>query len=130
MKDYVIIIVILIIILAGAVYTKNFLNKTSEKMLGELKTLKEEISKSEENTNNDKAKELATKICDEWCNINHTLSVIVVHSELDAIQIALARTKAKIFEGEIKDSLEELEVAQFLIKNVAEKEKFNLKNIF
>lgn len=130
MKEYLIIIIILIIIFAGAIYTKSFLNKTTDKVLKELEDLKIEISKIEENRDDENIKKLAEKICNEWLEINHSLSVIVVHSELDSIQIALTRLKTKIIEGEIDESLEELEVAKFLLKNVAEKERFNLKNIF
>lgn len=130
MKEYLIIIAILIIIFAGAIYTKNFLNKTTDKVLKELEELKTEISKTEEDRDDENIEKLAEKICNEWFETNHSLSVIVVHSELDSIQIALTRLKTKIIEGEINESLEELEVTKFLLENLAEKERFNLKNIF
>ena len=62
--------------------------------------------------------------------MDKTWSTLVFHEELDTIQISLTKMKAQIEEGELEESLEELETTKFLINHIKEKEKFNLKNVF
>lgn len=130
MKETIISISILIIIFGGAIYTKNFLNKTSEEIISKLDELKEEIVIAKENQERQKVKELSNEIYDKWEEMDKTWSTLVFHEELDTIQISLTKMKAQIEEGELEKSVEELETTKFLINHIKEKEKFNLKNVF
>ena len=130
MKETIISIFILIIIFGGAIYTKNFLEKTSQEIISKLDELKEEIVIAKENEERQKVKELSNEIYDKWEEMDKTWSTLVFHEELDTIQISLTKMKAQIEEGELEESLEELETTKFLINHIKEKEKFNLKNVF
>jgi len=130
MKETAIIISILIIIFGGAIYTKKFLNNTSEEIIWKLEDLKREILTAKESNSREKAKELSNEIYNKWEEMDKTWSILVFHEELDTIQISLTKMKAQIDEGELEESLEELETTKFLINHIKEKEKFNLKNIF
>jgi len=130
MKETAIIISILIIIFGGAIYTKKFLNNTSEEIIWKLEDLKREILTAKESNSREKAKELSNEIYNKWEEMDKTWSILVFHEELDTIQISLTKMKAQIDEGELEESLEELETTKFLINHTKEKEKFNLKNIF
>ena len=130
MKETTIIISILVIIFGGAIYTRNFLEKTSGEINSKLEDLKEEILIAKESNNRERAKELSNEIYSKWEEMNKTWSIIVLHDELDTIQISLTRMKAQVDEGELEKGLEELEITKFLINHIKEKEKFNLKNVF
>ena len=130
MKETIISISILIIIFGGAIYTKKFLEKTSQEIISKLDELKEEIVIAKENEKRQKVKELSNEIYDKWEEMDKTWSTLVFHEELDTIQISLTKMKAQIEEGELEESLEELETTKFLINHIKEKEKFNLKNVF
>jgi len=130
MKETIIIIFILIIIFGGAIYTKNFLNSTSEEIILKLDELKEEIIIAKENNERTIVQKLANEIYDKWEEMDKTWSILVFHEELDSIQISLTKMKAQIEKGELEESIEELETTKFLINHIKEKEKFNLKNIF
>jgi len=130
MKEITIIIIILVIIFGGAIYTKNFLNKTSEEIISKLDELKEKIVIAKENDERQNVKELSNEIYEKWEEIDKSWSILVFHEELDTIQISLTKMKAQIEEGELEESLEELETTKFLINHIKEKEKFNLKNVF
>ena len=119
MKETIIIISILLIIFGGAIYARNFLKKSSE-----------EIIIAKENNERERVKQLSNEIYEKWEEMDKTWSIIVLHDELDNIQISLTKMKAQIEEGELEESLEELETTKFLINHIREKEKFNLKNIF
>ncbi len=130
MKEITIIISILVIIFGGAIYTKTFLNKTSEEIIGKLENLKEEIVIAKESNSRERAKELSNDVYGKWEELDKSWPMIVFHEELDSIQISLTKMKAQIEEGELEKSIEELETTKFLINHIKEKEKVNLKNIF
>jgi len=130
MKETIIIISILLIIFGGAIYARNFLKKSSEEIISKLDKLKEEIIIAKENNERERVKQLSNEIYEKWEEMDKTWSIIVLHDELDNIQISLTKMKAQIEEGELEESLEELETTKFLINHIREKEKFNLKNIF
>jgi len=130
MKETIIIISILAIIFGGAMYTKNFLDRTSEEIILKLEELKEEIVTARESNNRGRANELSNEIYEKWEEIDKTWSIIVFHEELDTIQISLTKMKAQIEKGELEESLEELETTKFLINHIKETEKFKLENIF
>lgn len=128
MKEFTIIFIILIIIIGGAIYTNNYLNNSSQKMVSMLKDLKQKV----ENEAND-IEELKTeveKVYGEWENTEKKWAFVVLHSELDLIETSFVKMKAQIEEGELNKSMEEIETGIFLVDHINEKEKLCLKNIF
>lgn len=128
MKEFTIIFIILIIIIGGAIYTNNYLNNSSQKLVGRLEDLKQKV---EQDSNNiEDLKNEVEKVYNEWENTEKKWAFIVLHSELDLIETSFVKMKAQIEEGELKKSMEELETSIFLVNHISEKEKFCLKNIF
>lgn len=128
MKEFTIIFIILIIIIGGAIYTNNYLNNSSQKMVSILEDLKQKVG----NEAND-IEELKTeveKVYNEWESMEKKWAFVVLHSELDLIETSFVRMKARIEEGELNKSMEEIETGIFLVDHISEKEKFCLKNIF
>lgn len=128
MKDSIIIIIILIIIFSGAIYTQRFLDNTSDLLVSKLENLKHGIE--DNNINEEEMSQKTDEIYGEWENINEKWSVIVLHDEIDLIETSLIRMKSKIQINKIEDSMEDLDTSIFLLKHIKEKEKTNLKNIF
>lgn len=107
-----------------------FLNRTSEEIIFKLEELEKEILIAKESNNRDRANDIAVEIYEKWEEMDKTWSVLVLHDELDTIEISITKMKAQIKGGELEESLEELETTKFLINHIMEKEKLNLKNIF
>ena len=128
MKEFTIIFIILIIIVGGAIYTNNYLNNSSQKMVSMLEDLKQKVGHKENNM--EELKTEVEKVYDEWENTEKKWAFIVLHSELDLIETSFVKMKAQIEEGELKKSMEEIEASIFLVNHISEKEKFCLKNIF
>lgn len=128
MKEFTIIFIILIIIVGGAIYTNNYLNDSSQKMVSMLEDLKQKVGHKENNM--EELKTEVEKVYDEWENTEKKWAFIVLHSELDLIETSFVKMKAQIEEGELKKSMEEIEASIFLVNHISEKEKFCLKNIF
>lgn len=128
MKESIIIISILMIIFGGALYTQNFLNDTSDKLVSKLENLKTDLES--EKTNQQRLEEQSDEIYGEWEDINEKWSVVVLHDEIDLIETSLIRMKSKIKTGSLEESMEDLDTSIFLLKHIKEKEKTSLKNIF
>ena len=128
MKEFIIIITILMIIFGGALYTQNYLNNTSDRLVSKLENLKTDLESKIENQ--EKIEQQSDEIYGEWEDINEKWSVVVLHDEIDLIETSLIRMKSKIETGSFDESMEDLDTSIFLLKHIKEKEKTSLKNIF
>ena len=128
MREITIIIIILIIIFGGALYTQKYLNDTVNVLVGKLEDLKTAIE--ENKTGEEELEQKSDDIYGEWEKINEKWSVIVLHDEIDLIETSLIRMKSKIKTGSLDESMEDLDTSIFLLKHIKEKEKTSLKNIF
>jgi len=103
MKEFVIIILIVVLIFTGDFIVQSHLEATSSNMVSKLENLKEKVIKSKETEDKTGTEELLREVEDEWNKTNKTWSVIVVHEELDSIEEALVKAKSSIAEGELED---------------------------
>lgn len=130
MRELIIIIIVLILIFSTAIITKNYLDRTSDELVGKLENLKQEIYIAEQTKDNSKVKEISEKVNEEWENIELKWALVVLHDELDLIELALKGVKATADVDELGDCMQETEKAMFLIGHIKQKEAFKLKNIF
>ena len=130
MKDVIIIITILIIVMGGALLIQNFLNNGTDKLVSKLEVLKEDIEQKNVTVSQDELNKKTDEIYTQWEEINPKWSTVVLHDEIDLIDMALIRMKAKIKTENIKESMEDIDTSIFLLKHIKEKEKTSLKNIF
>ncbi|MBQ3145190.1 MAG: DUF4363 family protein [Clostridia bacterium] len=128
MREITIIIIILIIIFGGALYTQKYLNDTVNVLVGKLEDLKTAIEGNK--ITEEELEQKSDDIYGEWEKINEKWSVIVLHDEIDLIETSLIRMKSKIKTGDTEGSMEDLDTSIFLVKHIREKEKTRLKNIF
>lgn len=129
MKEITIIIICIIIVIVGANFSLDYLSNTGKALIDELNELKIEIEKAK-NSEENNAKELADNIYAKWEDLEKGWSIIVVHNELDLIQLSLTGMKSYISEGKYSESIEELEKSTFLLEHIQDKEKLDLKNVF
>ena len=125
MKEFVIIIIILTIIFGGALYTQNYLNNTSDRLVSKLEELKTNLENK--NKKKQKIEEKSDEIYGEWEDVNEKWSVIVLHNEIDLIETSLIRMKSKIKARNLDESMEDLDTSIFLLKHI--KEIFDQNNI-
>lgn len=128
MKQIIIMIIILIIIFSGSLYIQKFLNDTSMPLVSKLEEIKEDIEKG--NIEDKGAKEKSEEVYKEWEDISAKWAIIVLHDEMDLIEMALIKMNSNIKMGNAEDSIQELETSIFLLEHIEEKEKTSLKNIF
>lgn len=129
MKEIIIIIICIIMVIVGANFSLNYLSNTGKALIDDLNELKIEIQKAK-NSEENRAEKLADSIYAKWQDIERGWSIIVVHNELDLIQLSLTGMKSYISEGKYSESIEELEKSTFLLEHVQDKEKLDLKNVF
>ena len=128
MRELIIIIIILIMIFGSALLIQNNLNKDTDEIVSKLEELKINVQTNE--IEKEILKQKANEIYGEWKDINEKWSTLVLHDEMDLIETAFIRVKAKIEIGDVEESLEDIETSIFLLKHIKEKEKTSLKNIF
>lgn len=129
MREVLIIIISLILVCTGAYISQSYLMKTSDELSTNIDNLKEEIEKAQ-NSENNSSIELSNNIYSRWKEIERKWSIIIVHDELDLIELSLIEMKTCIEESEYSRSIEELEKSIYLLEHIKDKEKLALKNIF
>lgn len=129
MKEITIIIICIIMVVVGANFSLDYLSSTGKALIDDLNELKIEIEKAKDSKEN-RAEELADSIYEKWQELEKGWSIIVIHNELDLIQLSLTGMKSYISEGKYSESMEELEKSIFLLEHVQDKERLDLKNVF
>lgn len=119
-KEISIIGIIILIIFIGYFWEINILNSSSETLLEKVSEVKENVENGYEKVN---------ELYNEWKKINNVWSNIVIHSELEKIELAILCTKTDIKRKNYDEALNELTKIEFLLNNILEKEKFSVKNI-
>lgn len=130
MKDLIIIVIIIGIIIGGDFFVKEHLSDTTSKLINHLNELKEKVIIAKEDNNREEIKKDMQKVEEHWKEISDIWSTVIVHQELDNIQQALVRAKIDISEGNIEDSIPEIETAIFYAEHIKEREQLKIKNIF
>lgn len=124
-KEISIIIVILVIIFSANFIVLKHLEDTSDVLIQKIAEINYNIKE-----NIDVAKELINELEEKWEETNRTWSTIVIHQELDQIELSLLTAKAAVENGLVDDALIEVNKLNFLLEHISEKESFKLKNIF
>lgn len=131
MKEIIISIIVIIIVVIASMTTQKYLESTSTEILNRLQELKSEVNNAKEKGNNiDNANKIAKDLLEKWKEINNKWSMLIVHEELDNIEISLIELKAYIENSQLEDGLKEIDKSTFWVGHIQEKEKFKIKNIF
>lgn len=128
MKQIIIMIIILIVIFSGSLYIQNFLKDTSSPLISKLNEIKEDVENG--NIEDKEVRKKSEQVYEEWEDISEKWAIIVLHDEMDLIEMSLIKMNSNIKMGNAEDSIQELETSIFLLEHIGEKEKTSLKNIF
>lgn len=130
MKEFITILVILILIFGGAYFTKKYLNETTDELIKDIDDFQNEVFKSQETGNREEMIKQSKHIEEKWDEIEQGWGIIVLHNELDNIKSSICKLKSNAEHGEFADCLEEVEKLRFFVGHIKEKEEFSLINIF
>ena len=73
---------------------------------------------------------LANEIEEEWKEINKIWSTVILHEELDMIEMSILEVKSCIQTQNLDGGLEEIDKTIFLVGHIKEKEALKWRNIF
>lgn len=129
-KEAVICIIIVISILFGNYRTQNYTKESVNKLSEGLMDLRGELVKEEDNINEKNVKDKVDEIYINWKERHDKLAYFIEHDELEKVETNLISLKSYIETKEYKDSVDELDKGEFILKHIEEKYAFNMQNIF
>lgn len=125
-KEIIIIVTVITLIVALDILTNNYTKNTVSMMSEELSTLREDVlEKNKENAQNK-----IEEILDKWQEKNNVLAYYIEHNELEKVKTQLTGLAANINMEEYEPSMVQLDTAIFLLENLQEKQKLDLKSMF
>lgn len=126
MRSILLIIVTLGLILGVGYYTISEVSGTSEVLLSHCNDIKAGVRDGEW----EKALEHLKRFEDFWNGVKPLWAILIDHTEIDNIDMALAKIEQYIKTGEKGLALGELSSLELLIRHIPDKEKLSLENIF
>lgn len=126
MRSILIIIITLALILGAGYYTISEVSQSSDLLLSRSDLIRTDI----ENENWDIAWDNLKKFKTIWNDVKSVWTVLVNHTEIDNIDMALAKIEQYIKTKEKGLALGEISSLRLLLKHVPAKERVTLENIF
>ena len=126
MREIVIIMVVLAIIFG----VNNITETYTDSSLGKIDELLKDLRTILIDKNNSKAIEKIDEILNKWEEKSEVLSYYIEHDELEKIETYLIEIKSDIDNNDFIKAIENLDVCEFIISHMNEKQGFLLKNIF
>ncbi len=135
-KELIICIFIIVLIIVTNIitqsYTKNSVNKMSERLDVVSQIVCDNISTSTESSNIDKnkIKQEVDNLENTWNELQEKLAYYIEHDELEKVETQIYAIKG-FYEIEKYDEIvPEVEKCSFILKHIEEKTKLSIKNIF
>ena len=135
-KELIICIFIIVLIIVTNIitqsYTKNSVNKMSERLDVVSQIVCDNISTSTESSNIDKnkIKQEVDNLENTWNELQEKLAYYLEHDELEKVETQIYAIKG-FYEIEKYDEIvPEVEKCSFILKHIEEKTKLSIKNIF
>ena len=127
LKESIICIIIIIAIIFGNYVTQNYTKETITEISENLISLRDEITKEEEQ---EKKSEKIEEINKQWEERHDKLAYFLEHNELEKIETNLTELKSYIETEELPDMVSHIDKTVFLLRHMEDKYAFNLQNIF
>lgn len=135
-KELIICIFIIVLIIVTNIitqsYTKNSVNKMSERLDVVSQIVCDNISTSTESSNiyKNKIKQEVDNLENTWNELQEKLAYYIEHDELEKVETQIYAIKG-FYEIEKYDEIvPEVEKCSFILKHIEEKTKLSIKNIF
>ncbi|MBU5676779.1 DUF4363 family protein [Alkaliphilus sp. MSJ-5] len=125
MRIVVVTLLILVIFIVGTFLINQYINRSCEKLLEDIKILNKSINENEWN----KAKDHLENLKVQWKDTKKTWQLFLEHYEMDVIDIAIARLNQYVEIEERALALGELAEFRLLISHIKDKEGLKLQNV-
>jgi len=126
MKHILIIIIVLFLIITSGYWTLHEISVTAHTLLTQSASLEESINNKKWDLSQDKFKNLKST----WNKAQSLWTILLNHTEIDNIDIAMAKIEQYIKTREQGLALGEISSLKWLINHIPEKEKLTPENIF
>lgn len=124
LKEILIITIIFAIIIFADMGVMKYLEQSTDTLIKKA----DEVNLNIEDIQ--KSKQLVNELNKEWEKVKQIWPIIILHQELDQIEISLLSVMTAINDENLDDAKIELAKFEFLLKHLSEKEAFKLKNVF
>lgn len=130
-KEAMICIVIVVVIIAGDIWTQNYTVQSVEELSKQLEELKSDLVKMKDGEEiHEVTKEKLKDIREEWDKRHDKLAYFIEHDELEKVEDNLTGINSFIETEEYAEAISELDKSVFILKHIEEKYDFKLENIF
>lgn len=126
LKEYAIVIIILIAVFCIDYFTSKSLGESVSWMRDGINSLENKINENKE----DEAQEEFYKLEEHWKEETEKLSLFVEHNELEKVSSEIVVIEANFETDEADKVLENIAELRFLLEHIEEKNQLKLKNIF
>ena len=127
-KEIIISLVIIISIFILNNITENYTKESLEIMSESFNDIKEELSL--EKPNQDVLSQKSDEILKKWQTRSEKLAFYIEHDELEKVDTYLVALKSNIEREDYNKAVENLEICEYILDHIDDKEAFLLKNIF
>ena len=127
-KEVIISIVIIIGIFILNSITQNYTEESLEIMSEMFNEIKEEIKN--DNPNKEELSKKSDEILKKWQTRSEELAYYIEHDELEKVDTYLVALKSNIEREDYNKAAENLEICEYVLDHIDDKEAFLLKNIF
>ena len=127
-KEVIISIVIIIGIFILNSITQNYTEESLEIMSEMFNEIKEEIKI--DNPNQEELSKKSDEILKKWQTRSEELAYYIEHDELEKVDTYLVALKSNIEREDYNKAAENLEICEYVLDHIDDKEAFLLKNIF
>ena len=125
-KEYIIIILVILLIVCLDVITNKYTTESIKIMSEDLNILKSNLT----NKNNRNGENQLRKIKEDWEKRYNILAYYIEHDELEKVGTQLAGLSANLESCEYEQGLEKIDTTIFILKHIEDKEKFTVQSIF
>lgn len=125
-KEYITIIIIIVVILGVDFFTSRITEKTIENTENKINKIIEQIDDEDK----EKLKDLAEEFGKQWEKDEKKLSYFAEHDELEKVTLDIVSMKAYLDRDERTDAYEEMMEIKFNIDHIRNKSKLRLRNLF
>ncbi|MGI6705733.1 MAG: DUF4363 family protein [Clostridia bacterium] len=125
MKIIISMLIAVAILIGLSLWTENYLQNTTNEMVGQLHSIERSIK---ENNWNTAEKELGN-LKKSWKSSKNLWGILLDHQEIDQIDMALSRVNEMILLKDPVNLLPEMAALKLLVMHIPIKESFRLENI-
>jgi len=129
-KEVLIIIIIIVSVIGFNFLIQNYLESSSEEIIGKLEETSNKLMETRENVDYEKITKDVSELEAKWYEMEKIWMLILLHSDLDMIDRTFKNLFSYIDTKDFEGTYRSVKELKFLIEYIAEKDAFTLKNIF